>query len=127
MESESAALAEPAASPEALENNLDQDSAAANPAIEGEALTSVNVSPEGAENVLILSFTDTSWVDIRDANGERLAYKSYAQGEDLTVRATTSMSVFLGNAIAVSATLNDQEYDISQFREGAFARFTIGE
>ena len=79
------------------------------------------------ENKLRLSFTDTSWVDIRDGDGNRLAYKSYAQGEELTVSASTSMSVFLGNAKAVAATFNDTAYDISQYREGVFARFTVGE
>jgi len=79
------------------------------------------------ENQLSLTFTDTSWVDIRDGDGNRLAYKSYAQGEDLSVSAVTPMSVFIGNAKAVSATLNGASYDISQYREGVYARFTIGE
>jgi len=79
------------------------------------------------ENQLNLTFTDTSWVDIRDGDGNRLAYKSYAQGEDLSVSAVTPMSVFIGNAKAVSATLNGASYDISQYREGVYARFTVGE
>jgi cytoskeleton protein RodZ len=79
------------------------------------------------ENKLRLSFTDSCWVDIRDGDGNRLAYKSYAEGEELTVLASTSMSVFLGNAKAVAATFNDTAYDISQYREGVFARFTLGE
>ncbi|MFT6100491.1 MAG: cytoskeleton protein RodZ [Arenicella sp.] len=83
--------------------------------------------PVSVENQLSLSFTDTSWVDIRDGDGNRLAYKSYAQGEDLSVSATTPMSVFIGNAKAVSAVFNGVAYDISPFREGVFARFTVGE
>jgi len=83
--------------------------------------------PVSSENQLSLSFTDTSWVDIRDGDGNRLAYKSYAQGEDLSVSATTPMSVFIGNAKAVSAIFNGEPYDISQYREGVFARFTVGE
>lgn len=83
--------------------------------------------PVSLENQLSLSFTDTSWVDIRDGDGNRLAYKSYAQGEDLSISATTPMSVFIGNAKAVSVTFNGEPYDISQYREGVFARFTVGE
>ncbi len=83
--------------------------------------------PVSVENQLSLSFTDTSWVDIRDGDGNRLAYKSYAQGEDLSVSATTPMSVFIGNAKAVSAVFNGAAYDIAPFREGVFARFTVGE
>jgi cytoskeleton protein RodZ len=85
------------------------------------------VDSVAVENKLSLSFTDTSWVDIRDGDGNRLAYKSYAQGEDLSVSAANSMSVFIGNAKAVSATFNGVPYDISQYREGVFARFTLGE
>ena len=93
-----------------------------------ESETSTETSPtESSENSLVLNFSDTSWVDIRDGNGERLAYKSYAKGEVLTVSSETQMSVFLGNAKAVSADLNGTPYDISQFREGVFARFTVGE
>jgi len=89
-------------------------------------VSQVNASAN-SENQLSLTFTDTSWVDIRDGDGNRLAYKSYSQGEDLSVSASTPMSVFIGNAKAVSATLNGSPYDISQYREGVFARFTVGE
>lgn len=82
---------------------------------------------EQVENSLSLSFSDTSWVDIRDQEGNRLAYKSYAEGEDFTVTSATAMKVFIGNAKAVSAQFNGQPYDISQYREGVFARFEVGE
>jgi len=84
-------------------------------------------SVEQTENSLSLSFSDTSWVDIRDQEGNRLAYKSYAEGEDFTVTSATIMKVFIGNAKAVSAEFNGQPYDISQYREGVFARFEVGE
>jgi len=79
------------------------------------------------EHRLSLEFSDTSWVDIRDAEGNRLAYKSYAEGEPLNVASATKMSVFIGNAKAVSVKYNGDDFDISQFREGVFARFTVGE
>jgi len=82
---------------------------------------------EQVEYSLSLSFSDTSWVDIRDQEGNRLAYKSYAEGEDFTVTSATVMKVFIGNAKAVSAEFNGQPYDISQYREGVFARFEVGE
>jgi len=83
------------------------------------------VPPVASEHRLVLSFTDTSWVDIRDAEGQRLAYKSYAQGESLDVSSASKMSVFIGNAKAVTAQYNDSEFDISQYREGVFARFSV--
>jgi cytoskeleton protein RodZ len=104
------------------DTSADQPSAVSDPANDQGSAES-----DPVENRLSLSFTDTSWVDIRDGDGNRLAYKSYAQGEDLSVSATTKMSVFIGNAKAVSAIFNGQPYDISQYREGVFARFTVGE
>ncbi len=82
---------------------------------------------EQVEYSLSLSFSDTSWVDIRDQEGNRLAYKSYAEGEDFTVTSATAMKVFIGNAKAVSAQFNGQPYDIFQYREGVFARFEVGQ
>ncbi len=97
-----------------------------NGVVQSDQVSQINTSAN-SENQLSLTFTDTSWVDIRDGDGNRLAYKSYSQGEDLSVSASTPMSVFIGNAKAVSATLNGAPYDISQYREGVFARFTVGE
>ncbi len=92
------------------------------------SLAADTFAPEATgEYRLVLSFSDTSWVDIRDADGQRLAYKSYAEGETLDVSSATKMSVFIGNAKAVSALYNGSEFDISQYREGVFARFSVGE
>jgi cytoskeleton protein RodZ len=86
-----------------------------------------NVDSDSSENELSLSFTDTTWVDIRDGDGNRLAYKNYVRGDNLTVKAPGSMSVFLGNAKTVTASFNGAPYTISKDQEGVFARFVVGE
>lgn len=78
-------------------------------------------------NQLLLNFVQTSWVDIRDAQDNRLAYKSYAKGEQLDVTAAGSMSVFIGNAEGVTAIYNGVDYDLTPHREGVYAKFTVGE
>lgn len=98
------------------------DTVDANTASESDTPTANPVS-----NELILEFTQTSWVDIRDGNDNRLAYKSYAAGEQLRVSSADSMSVFIGNAEGVSAQFNGAPYDISEFREGVYAKFNLGE
>ncbi|MFT6408980.1 MAG: cytoskeleton protein RodZ [Arenicella sp.] len=113
--------------PEFETSLVDVDQSQESVSLDQQNTTKDEAEAEVVENQLSLSFTDTSWVDIRDGDGNRLAYKSYAQGEDLTVSASTLMSVFIGNAKAVSATFNGAPYDISQYREGVFARFTVGE
>lgn len=77
------------------------------------------------ENVLLMNFSETSWVDIRDADDTRLAYKSYAAGERLEVREAGELRVFIGNAAGVSVQLNQADFDISQYREGVYAKFVL--
>jgi cytoskeleton protein RodZ len=77
------------------------------------------------ENELLMNFSETSWVDIRDGDDTRLAYKSFAQGEELRVSSADTMRVFIGNAEGVNVTLNGQEYDLADHREGVYARFEV--
>lgn len=87
-------------------------------------------SPQSSDNVsgqneLVLNFAQTSWVDIRDGQDNRLAYKSYAEGEELRVSSIGSMSVFIGNAEGVTVLYNGDSFDISEYREGVYAKFTL--
>lgn len=75
---------------------------------------------------VILTFTDTSWVDIRDEDQNRLAYQSYPAGETLEVSAEGILSVLLGNAKGVTMTLNGSDYDLTQHTEGVYAKFSVG-
>ncbi|MFT6047040.1 MAG: cytoskeleton protein RodZ [Arenicella sp.] len=79
------------------------------------------------ENHLALSFSDTSWVDIRDDKDTRLAYKSYAAGEILEVSSELPLRVFIGNAAGVSVEYNGVPFDIRDYREGVYAKFEVGE
>lgn len=86
--------------------------------------------PGGEENSLhelTLNFADTCWVDISDSDGKRLAYKSYAKGEVLQVSSQIPITVFLGDAKVVTANYNGRDYDLAPYREGVFARFSLGE
>jgi len=76
-------------------------------------------------NDLILTFDQTCWVDIRDTQDNRLAYKSYAAGDTLTVTNKDKLHVFLGNAEGVNAIYQGQPLDISRFREGVYAKFSL--
>ena len=75
---------------------------------------------------LVLNFSQTSWVDIRDAEDKRLAYKSYTKGEELIVSNEGRLNVFIGNAIGVTVKYNGEDYDLTPYREGVYAKFVIG-
>ena len=86
----------------------------------------MDLAPQKA-NVLVLNFTDKSWVDIRDADDNRLAYKNYAEGEEIVVESDTSMSAFIGNASGVSVQYNGNVFDITEYQEGVYAKFVVGQ
>jgi cytoskeleton protein RodZ len=83
--------------------------------------------PDSQEHQLVLNFNETSWVDIRDDEETRLAYKSYAPGETLDVSSANPLRVFIGNAAGVSVEYNGLPFDIGEHREGVYAKFVIGE
>ncbi|GAA6138334.1 cytoskeleton protein RodZ [Arenicella sp. 4NH20-0111] len=89
----------------------------------------INDAPEpiSTETNVVLTFTETSWVDIRDEQQNRLAYQSYPSGETLDVSAEGALSVLIGNAKGVQMMVNGQDYDLSQHTEGVYAKFTVGD
>lgn len=84
-------------------------------------------SEQEAGNELVLNFTQTSWVDIRDEEDNRLAYKSYAEGEDLTLNNDGVMSIFIGNADGVTVAVNGEPFSLAEHREGVYAKFSVGQ
>lgn len=95
-----------------------------------EAASSADLNSDEAidtnETRVELSFTETSWVDIRDEQQNRLAYQSYPAGQTLDVSAQGALVVLIGNAKGVQMTLNGQPYDLGQHTEGVYAKFTVG-
>ncbi|NND81513.1 MAG: DUF4115 domain-containing protein [Gammaproteobacteria bacterium] len=79
------------------------------------------------EHNLSLQFSQTSWVDIRDADDTKLAYRTFAEGETLQVSSAGPINVFIGNAAGVNVQYNGEDFDISEHREGVYAKFSIGE
>lgn len=86
-----------------------------------------STEPPAQAHALELTFKGTSWVDIRDANDKRLAYKNYAEGDNVVVNSDTPMSVFIGNASGVSVQYNGEAFDIAKYQEGVYAKFVVGE
>ena len=83
-------------------------------------------SANSLENKVVLSFSETSWVDIRDESQDRLAFQTYAAGDVMEVSAEGVLSILLGNAKGVAMTLNGQDYDLTGHTEGVYAKFTVG-
>lgn len=78
--------------------------------------------PEG----LVLEVSADSWVEIRDAAGERLEYDLLRAGSTHTYRGTAPYRVLVGNAEAVSVRYNGAPFDLTPHVQGNLARFEVG-
>lgn len=83
--------------------------------------------PAGTRSRLVLRTQGVSWVDIRDANDNRLLYESVAAGREIAIEGESPIQVFLGNADAVSLEFNGADYNFSAYKQGKWARFTLGQ
>ncbi len=91
----------------------------------------VPVAPQteasGPRARLVIRTQLDSWVDVRDAQGNRLLYETVSAGRTVALEGVTPFSVFLGNVDGVSVEFNGQPYDTSRHKRGEIARFTLGE
>ncbi len=84
-----------------------------------ESTSSVELTP------LTMSFENECWVEIRDANGQRLVAAIKQPGESLTVTAASPYSIVLGTNAGVSVNFGSEEVDLSSFKRGKVVRMTI--
>lgn len=75
---------------------------------------------------LVIDTTDESWVDVRDARGERLLYETVPAGRTVGLEGLAPFSVFLGNVAGVSVALDGEVYDAMRHKRGNTARFNLG-
>jgi cytoskeleton protein RodZ len=78
-----------------------------------------------AHTRLLIKVMQESWVDVRDAKGNKLIYESVPAGREIPLEGLAPFSVFLGNASGVQVMLNGKPYDFSSYRRGQTARFKI--
>ncbi len=83
-------------------------------------------SEAGRGRAVMLEFSATSWVDLRDADGQRLLYENVNQGRQVAVEGQPPFSVFLGNAGGVAIEYDGEPFDFSAFTNGVYARFELG-
>ena len=82
--------------------------------------------PEVRAN-LALHAEAESWMDVRDAHGNKLLYQTVPAGRSIVLDGALPMRVFLGNAAGVRAEFNGRPYDVNRHQRGLVARFTLGE
>ncbi len=74
---------------------------------------------------LQLDLTAESWIEVYDANGEKLHVSLAKPGEKFNLTGAAPLSVKLGNARAVKVLFNGKPFDTSAFTQAGVARFQL--
>ena len=72
--------------------------------------TAAGTEAEAGSKELVLHFSGPSWMEVRDAHGQRLLYQLVKQSGDRTLRGVPPFSLVVGAPSAVSADLDGQHY-----------------
>lgn len=75
---------------------------------------------------IVINADQESWVDIRDAQQNRLVYETVPAGRVVALEGVPPFSVFLGNVDGVTVSIDGQAYDARKHKRGTTARFNIG-
>ena len=81
----------------------------------------------GDPTVIVLRFQQPSFIDIRDAQKNRMVNRNVLQGEELVLSGQPPFNLYLGNANAVEVEYRGEVVDFSAYVTGVFARFSLGE
>jgi len=100
--------------------------------VEQVSAVSPNVTPvdtpvvEG-HSTITFDFTSDSWVEVTDANNEKLFLNIGKAGDSRTVEGVAPFSILMGNARGVVMKYNGQPYDHYVHIRKGMARFTLGD
>lgn len=78
-------------------------------------------------DTLEMRFSDNCWVDVVDADGNRVAYGTKQAGYIMELTGKAPFTVTLGNPGRVNIVFNQQPVDLSALPPGRVAKFTIPE
>lgn len=79
------------------------------------------------KNELVLEFNADSWVDISDAQGQRLVYRMVKAGDRRVVSGTPPFKLTLGNAPEIDLYNNGVKVDLIPYTRGKVAKFRLGD
>lgn len=105
-------------------------SIAAFPALESVASTPAPAaapapSVDAAGHQLQISLSAPSWVEVTDADGQRLEYALLPAGTTRTYRSAQTLQVRIGNADAATVELDGEPYPLDSHRHANVASFSI--
>ena len=73
-----------------------------------------------------LQFSEDSWIEVTDADGQVLTKKIGKENESITLSGHPPIAVLLGRATGVTVKYNGEEIDITDYIKNDVARFGLG-
>jgi cytoskeleton protein RodZ len=74
---------------------------------------------------VVLSFSGTSWIDVRDAAGKVILTGEMRKGDRRVLKGEPPYSFVIGNAKAAALTVGEKPLDLSARGRGGVARFKL--
>ncbi len=74
----------------------------------------------------LLQFSGDSWVEVRDASGQRLAYRLFHAGERLPLKGQPPYDMLIGDHTQARLRMDGQVVDLSAFARGKVVRINTG-
>jgi cytoskeleton protein RodZ len=82
-------------------------------------------APVAVADEIALTFSAPCWVDVRDSERRFKLFGEMPKGARRVLGGTPPYKMVIGNARAVTITINGQPYDLAQHAKGNVARFTL--
>jgi cytoskeleton protein RodZ len=86
---------------------------------------STTAAPGHSGSALVLVSTDSSWIEVRDANGEKLLSRHVTPGETIGVDGASPMKIKIGNAAGVQLTYQGNPIELAAFTRNNVARLEL--
>lgn len=83
-------------------------------------------TPTPGDVTVRLKFTESSWVEVYDAENRRLLYEIGQAGQTRTVSGAAPLRVIMGMASAVTMDVNDRPVPVPRRAGNNATRFTVG-
>lgn len=84
-----------------------------------------DVEADAQAGRILLTFDGPCWVDVRDSERKYKLFGEMKKGDRHVLDGTPPYSVILGNAAAVTITVDGAAFDLSAIAQGNVARFTL--
>ncbi|MDE2400924.1 MAG: DUF4115 domain-containing protein [Burkholderiales bacterium] len=89
------------------------------------ASSAASASPASSGNTLVLLSRDPSWVEVRDAKGNKLLARNLDAGETVKLDGDRPFKVVLGNAPSMQITYQGKAVDLASYTRNNVARFEL--